>query len=210
MKACQKQLGEPPRPISWDTTKALLKASKPLDNVPEGIKIKELDMAIMPLNTPWDKPIRDRFPMTEQDAENRLNRFFEYGLPKYERERSRADWEDATSQLSMHMRIGSISCHELYWRIKDDKTLGWNEKKTFYRRLYWRDLAYYQLLCFPRMRDVSIREHYESVEWASGIEARRRLKAWQRGQTGYPMVDAGMRELYKTGWYVLLFETPSF
>lgn len=200
LKACQNQLGEPQRPIEWDETKRLLKRAKPPQEPPAGCKIKELDMAIMPMNTPWDLPILKRFPMTEKEAQVRMERFFQFGLPKYETARSRADWDDATSQLSMHIRLGTLSIHELYWKIKEDTTMSWDEKKTFYRRLYWRDLAYYQLQCFPHMRETSVREHYEDMEWVTGEEASKRLKAWQRGRTGYPMVDAGMRELYATGW----------
>jgi len=50
------------------------------------------------------------------------------------------------------------------------------------------------------MRDQPIRKHYESTEWVTGDEERRRLEAWKWGKTGYPIVDAGMRELYATGW----------
>jgi deoxyribodipyrimidine photolyase len=50
------------------------------------------------------------------------------------------------------------------------------------------------------MRDKSIRLHYEDTEWCSKEEEEKRFNAWKKGQTGYPLVDAGMRELYKTGW----------
>jgi deoxyribodipyrimidine photo-lyase len=78
--------------------------------------------------------------------------------------------------------------------------LSHEEKKTFARRLIWRDLAYFHLYCFPLMRERSIREHYEKTEWVSDVEERSRLEAWKKGMTGYPIVDAGMRELYATGW----------
>ena len=69
--------------------------------------------------------------------------------------------------------------------------------KTFWRRLVWRDLAYWQLWLFPRMRNHAIRAHYAGMEWRDDPAL---LKAWQRGVTGYPLVDAGMRELWATGW----------
>jgi deoxyribodipyrimidine photo-lyase len=57
------------------------------------------------------------------------------------------------------------------------------------------------LSAFPDLRTVGIRKHYDATEWVSPPEeAARRLRAWQRGVTGYPIVDAGMRELWKTGW----------
>ena len=121
------------------------------------------------------------------------------GLPRYESHRSRAENDLATSQLSAHLRFGVLSPHELYWRT-EDSDLSDNEKKTIARRLIWRELAYFQLFSFPFMPDRSIRQHYEKTEWVSGEEGERRLKAWKQGKTGYPIVDAGMRELYAAGW----------
>jgi deoxyribodipyrimidine photolyase len=137
--------------------------------------------------------------MSENQATATLNAFFTQGFIKYETERSRADKDSATSKLSAHLRIGTLSPHELYWKT-EDSTLAYEDKKTFSRRLIWRDLAYYQLFCFPEMRHVSIRRHYENTEWVSGEDEVRRLDAWKWGKTGFPIVDAGMRELYKTGW----------
>ena len=64
----------------------------------------------------------------------------------------------------------------------------------------WRDLAYYHLASFPDMRDKSIRLHYDDTEWCSPEEEEKRFNSWKKGQTGYPLVDAGMRELWHSGW----------
>jgi deoxyribodipyrimidine photolyase len=199
LNGCKKQLGQPPRPIPTEDTVARLSCAKPPPSLPAGISVDELDLATMPPNTKWDQPILQRFPMSYEVAQARLDHFFVKGLPHYENERSRADKDVATSQLSAHLRIGTLSPHELYWRA-EDSTLSREEKKTFARRLIWRDLAYFHLYCFPLMRDRSIREHYEKTEWVSNVEERRRFEAWKKGMTGYPIVDAGMRELYATGW----------
>lgn len=63
--------------------------------------------------------------------------------------------------------------------------------KTFYRRLIWRDLAYWQLCHWPRMAVEPIRTGYEEMQWESGPQAEAYLKAWQQGRTGFPLVDAG-------------------
>lgn len=63
--------------------------------------------------------------------------------------------------------------------------------------LVWRDLAYWQRSMFPQMRDKPIRAHYEGQSWNADPVA---LRRWQTGQTGFPLVDAGMRELWTTGW----------
>lgn len=64
--------------------------------------------------------------------------------------------------------------------------------KTFHLRLVWRDLAYWQLYHFPSMAIEPIRPGYSSMQWAAGQEADAQLRAWQRGQTGFPLVDAGV------------------
>ena len=98
----------------------------------------------------------------------------------------------ATSRLSVALRFGELSPRFLYWAIKD-AGLPREATKTFARRLHWRDLAYFQLACFPAMRRRGIRAHYDSTAWVSPPEEHaRRLVAWQRGRTGYPMVDAGV------------------
>jgi deoxyribodipyrimidine photo-lyase len=126
----------------------------------------------MPANTKRDHPIFQCCPMSYEVARSRLDRFFVKGLPQFEKERSRADKDDATSQLSVHLRIGTLSPYELYW-LAEDSTLSYEEKKTFARRLIWRDLAYFHLYSFPLMRERSIREHYEKTEWVSDVEERR-------------------------------------
>lgn len=64
--------------------------------------------------------------------------------------------------------------------------------KTFFRRLVWRDLAYWQLYHWPTMAVEPIRPGYRDMQWAQGPEAAAALKAWQQGQTGFPLVDAGV------------------
>jgi deoxyribodipyrimidine photolyase len=159
----------------------------------------QLNMAVIRGTQKWDAPILERFPMNERDARTNLEAFITKGLRKYEKERSRADLAGSTSMLSAHLRVGTLSPYELYWKTADS-ALSTAEKKTFSRRLFWRDLAYFQLRCFPNMRHVSIREHYEKTEWVSGDEEKQRVDAWKWGKTGYPIVDAAMRELYTTGW----------
>lgn len=72
--------------------------------------------------------------------------------------------------------------------------------KTFARRLVWRDLAYWQLYQWPTLPTEGLRAQVAGRRWAEGAEKEARLTAWKRGQTGFPLVDAGMRELWRTGW----------
>jgi len=104
--------------------------------------------------------------------------------------------ENPNSKLSAYLRWGQLSPQDIYWEVK--KT-GLSEEvvQTFERRLFWRDLAYFQLNAFPEMREKPIRTHYAKMAWSQDGQM---LSKWQQGQTGYPLVDATMRELWSTGW----------
>lgn len=199
LKGCKKQLGEPRRPIAKHESFGLLEMMKGPKSWPSGINIEELDLGIVNGKDKWDLPILERFSMSEESAENEMEAFMKKGFLLYEKERSRADIKHSTSNLSPQIRVGTLSPNELYYKI-EDSPLSYDEKKTFARRLFWRDLAYYHLLNFPTMRDSSIRAHYENTKWCEGEEEKKRFEAWKSGMTGFPLVDAGMRELYKTGW----------
>jgi deoxyribodipyrimidine photo-lyase len=199
LKNCKKDHGVPPRPTKYHDTFRLLQESNAPAAKPDHVSVDGLAMAVVRGKDKWDEPIRKRFSMSESAALEDLETFFQKGLRRYESERSRSDKEFATSKLSPHLRIGTISPNELYWRT-EESGLRYDELKTFSRRLFWRDLAYYQLKCFPDMRNIPIRKHYQNMEWVTGEEEKRRFEAWKWGKTGFPIVDAGMRELYATGW----------
>jgi deoxyribodipyrimidine photolyase len=199
LKACKKQFGHPIKSLTRGQSSSLVANLKGPRNWPAGCKIGDLPLATITGHERWDKPILDRFPMNENSAKILLDQFMVGGLTRYESQRSRADLEGSTSQLSAHLRVGTLSPYELYWAT-EGSNLSHDEKKTFSRRLFWRDLAYFQLLYFPFMRQKSIRQHYEDTQWADEKEGNKRFEAWKRGRTGYPLVDAGMRELWATGW----------
>ena len=199
LKACKKQFGHPIKPLTRKESSSMLAKMKGPRNWPGGSKIEDLPLAKITGRDRWDKPILDRFHMNEDSAKNLLDQFMAGGLTRYESERSRADLEGSTSQLSAHLRVGTLSPYELYWATEQSDLL-YDEKKTFSRRLFWRDLAYFQLKYFPFMREKSIRQHYEDTKWVEEEEEARRFEAWKKGRTGYPLVDAGMRELWATGW----------
>lgn len=198
LRSCEK-IGEPRVPIPRADNFFMLESMKGPDKWPASKGINDLHMAVV-IGKDWTAPILKRFPMSEDDALANMNAFFiGGGFAKYERERSRADIEGSTSKLSAHLRIGTLSPNELYYKI-EGSGMEYKDRKTFTRRIIWRDLAYFHLTYFPEMRDKSIRRHYDDTEWCSSEEEERRFDAWKNGKTGYPLVDAGMRELYKTGW----------
>ncbi len=215
LKKCSKDFGPPPRPTPYLETFRLLekgkspqllskvlstkKSSSNERTVTISTELGDLHLVTIRGRQKWDVPIRERCPMSEQTAHIEMETFVRNGMKHYEKDRSRADKEGSTSMLSRHFRIGTLSPNQLYWRI-EDSGMPYERIKTMSRRLIWRDLAYYHLVCFPDMRTRCIRPHYEEMEWVGGAEEDRRFEAWKNGMTGYPIVDAGMRELYATGW----------
>ena len=108
----------------------------------------------------------------------------------------------ATSRMSPYFHFGEISprriWHEVQKKSAKNKIAGWiRQAEGFIRQIYWREFAYHLLYHFPATTDHPLREEFKKFEWKND---KKLLKAWQKGQTGYPIVDAGMRELWHTGW----------
>eukprot|EP00930_Biecheleria_cincta_P069625 TRINITY_DN57346_c0_g1_i1.p1 TRINITY_DN57346_c0_g1~~TRINITY_DN57346_c0_g1_i1.p1 ORF type:complete len:746 (+),score=117.11 TRINITY_DN57346_c0_g1_i1:74-2311(+) len=144
----------------------------------------------------WGAPIQAAWDISEAAGLATLRQFLERGggLDRYEKGRQLAD-ASAVTRISPYLRFGMLSCRLMFYEMK---AAGAKEKSIVYwRRLVWRDLAYWQLSLFPRMQHDPIRAHYVGQEWNQDQHA---LQCWQSGKTGYPIVDAGMRELWSTGW----------
>ena len=102
-------------------------------------------------------------------------------------------WKDGTTGLSPHNKFGTVSIREVYHSVKE--ALG--EDSGIIQELYWRDFYTQLAYHFPKVFHKSLKEKYEDVEWDENEEA---FQAWKEGKTGFPIVDAGMRQLNKTGW----------
>jgi len=98
--------------------------------------------------------------------------------------------KEGTSRLGVHLRFGTLSIRTL---IKN--AIQWNE--TFLNELIWREFYAMILWHYPQVVDQSFKSRYDRIEW---LNDERQFSLWQKGQTGYPMVDAGMRQLSKTGY----------
>lgn len=108
--------------------------------------------------------------------------------------RFRAD-KKWTGLLSPYIRFGDLSARYVYRRCKE--VMPHEMSRLFLKRVIWRDKAYAQLFRWPDSHNTSIRAMYETEIWSGTKLA---LKRWQRGETGYPLVDAAMRQLWKVGW----------
>jgi deoxyribodipyrimidine photo-lyase len=143
-------------------------------------------------STPWYRGFSLRWQPGETSAQSKLERFRLRTVSKYLTSReSMDDW--GTSRLSPHLDFGEISPYAL-WHAVDGESEGGG---AFRRQLVWREFAHHLLHHFPETTDEPFRSEYRSFPWRTNDEL---LKAWQKGVTGYPVVDAGMRELWTTGW----------
>ncbi|XP_035497736.1 deoxyribodipyrimidine photo-lyase [Scophthalmus maximus] len=164
---------------------------------PQGVCLDNLELARMPRRkdgtmVDWAFNIRKSWDFSEEGAHARLEAFLHDGVYRYEKESGRADAPN-TSSLSPYLHFGQLSPRWLLWDAKGARC----RPPKFQRKLAWRDLAYWQLTLFPDLPWESLRPPYKNLRWSND---RGHLKAWQRGRTGYPLVDAAMRQLWLTGW----------
>ncbi len=100
---------------------------------------------------------------------------------------------EGTTKLSAHLKFGTISVRELYWKIKNNL----DEGNRLINGLYWRDFFAHLCYFYPHVFTSAFNSKYNSLEWENDT---RKFEKWCSGNTGFPIVDAGMRELNKTGW----------
>ncbi len=127
----------------------------------------------------------------EAGARERLERFWESGLADYATERD-FPARDGVSRLSPHLRFGEIGPRRLV-----AKAGSGSGADAFLRELGWREFACHLLYHFPETTDKPLRPEFAEFRWRQDKPG---WSAWTRGRTGYPIVDAGMRQLWRTGW----------
>ena len=116
-----------------------------------------------------------------------------FAASAYATERDRPD-HAGTSRLSPHLHFGEISPRQVWHALRASKQAN---IEPYLRQLVWREFAHHLLYHFPHTPTQPLRPEFERFPWARNARA---LRAWQQGRTGYPIVDAGMRELWRTGW----------
>jgi deoxyribodipyrimidine photo-lyase len=169
-------------PIKWPK-------SLPLDALELEPKIK------------WAESIHATWQPGEQGAIASLKRFFANAFAEYAEQRNRPDVQ-GTSRLSPHLHFGEIGPRRIWHELRRmaarrgspvDKWRG----SQFVAELGWREFAHHLLFHFPKTPDQPLRPEFKNFPWRNNPAW---LEAWQKGRTGYPIVDAGMRELWTTGW----------
>lgn len=127
-------------------------------------------------------------------ASARLDTFIDRKLATYHQGRNDPD-RDGTSRLSPHLRFGEIGPRQIVHAL-DTRGQAINSE-AFVRELYWREFSYHLLYHRPHLPDEPLRPEFAAFPWANDPAA---LAAWSTGRTGFPIIDAGMTELARTGW----------
>jgi deoxyribodipyrimidine photo-lyase len=159
------------------------------------------DWALLPTKPNWAVGFHDFWTPGEANALRQAGDFRDGNLADYKRLRD-APGESGTSRLSPHLHFGEIGPRQLWYAVafraaaRGDAPTG-DGGMAFLRELGWREFNQHLLFHFPELPVKNIDTTFDGFPWRHDPAA---LAAWQRGQTGYPTVDAGMRELWRTGW----------
>ena len=156
-------------------------------------------LALLPRKLDWPAGLAVEWTPGEAGANARLNTFFESAMKDYAEARNRPDLP-GTSRLSPHLHFGEITPALCWYRASQAAAHSPGSDKgheTFLKEIVWREFAHTLLFYWPNLPEAPFRPAFSSFPWSENAE---HLNAWQRGQTGYPIVDAGMRELWTTGY----------
>ena len=155
------------------------------------------DLNLLP-TIKWYKSFEEEWNPGEIGAEQNLNSFLDSGLLNYKEGRNFPS-QEFVSRLSPHLHFGEISPNEVWYRAKTQEGISGIEKSLahFHSELGWREFSYYLLYHFPDLPNKNFQEKFDIFPWQENEEF---LALWQKGNTGYPIVDAGMRELWQTGY----------
>lgn len=152
------------------------------------------DWGLLPSAPDWAGGLRRRWQPGEAGAKARLRAFLQSGLDGYT---DRRDFpaDAVTSNLSAFLHTGDISPRQIWHETL--KTAGWSEAaEKFLKEVVWREFAYHVFYHLPTLPEQPMAARFREFPWADDDT---HLACWQQGRTGYPMVDAGMRELWQTG-----------
>jgi deoxyribodipyrimidine photo-lyase len=147
----------------------------------------------------WAEGMRAAWQPGEAGANRQLRTFLAAAFANYGSNRNRPDLS-GTSRLSPHLHFGEITPRQIWHALRryaeSEEITDWRASQ-FLKEVGWREFAHHLLFHFPHTPAEPLRAHFKKFPWSDDTAF---LKAWQKGKTGYPIVDAGMRELWATGW----------
>jgi len=163
---------------------------------PRGLALEELGLRP---RLRWDAGLEAAWTPGEDGALARVEAFVDTALGRYGEGRNRPDLP-GTSRLSPHLHFGEVGprqCLAAARAAVAEHPAAQVSVEGFVRQLGWRDFAHHLLHHFPATPTAPLDARFDAFPWEPNEHC---LEAWQRGRTGYPLVDAGMRELWATGW----------
>jgi deoxyribodipyrimidine photo-lyase len=161
---------------------------------PESLALSDLKLEP---RVDWTSGLRTAWNPGEAGAIAQFEAFLQDRLNRYPSDRD-LPGRTGTSRLSPHLHFGEISPRRIWHAVKRLRTAETAEAVEGYlRELGWREFAYHVLHHFPDTPNQPLRPEFAAFPWRSDASL---LRTWQRGETGYPLVDAAMRELWATGW----------
>ena len=163
--------------------------------VHSGLSVGIDGLALLP-QVEWYRSLEAHWAPGEDGAEQRLERFLADGIRGYARLRDRPDLLHV-SRLSPHLHFGELSPHQVWHRARSAPPGVEDDANAFLRELAWREFSYYLLFHNPALPETNLQSKFDRFPW---MKSREMLAAWQQGMTGIPFVDAGMRELWHTGF----------
>ncbi|MBA3069692.1 MAG: deoxyribodipyrimidine photo-lyase [Hyphomonas sp.] len=158
------------------------------------------DWGLHPGAPDWSGVIGASWTPGEDGAHARLADFLDGPINGYAETRNRPDLDTSTSRLSPHLRFGEIGPAQIWRAVQAGVEAGRIDARgaeVFLSEIAWREFSHVLLNFNPELARTNYNPNFDRMPWRTDREA---LRAWQLGQTGYPIVDAGMRELWHTGW----------
>lgn len=170
----------------------------PAPHLPEAITCDKQaldlnDLSLLSKKT-WGNKLYDYWQPGEAGAYSTLHNFLNNSLTNYKEGRDFPALK-AISTLSPHLHFGEISLRQINNALLSEPND--NNREHFMRELHWREFSYYLLFHWPDLPHKNLKETFDHFPWNDN---RKGLALWQQGLTGYPLVDAGMRELWQTGF----------
>lgn len=161
------------------------------------------DLKLLPSRS-WGEEISKNWQISEIKAQENLQEFLQKKIFAYDENRNLPNI-DGTSQIAPFLHFGTLSIREVFWQIwkiyleKIAQNSGSEDKgvKQFLNEIFWREFSHHLLYHFKKLPSKNFKALFDKFPWQENAQL---LEKWQKGETGYPIVDAGMKELYATGF----------
>lgn len=205
MSVCTKQ-GQPFKVFTpfWNCFLTQTEVARSIQS-PKSIRFPAANVDSLPLKSlaleptiDWTSRMKKFWTPGEAGAQKRLKQFLAGSVNEYATERDRPD-HDGVSMLSPHLHFGEIGPRQIWQAVRDlpNAKVKSANRDVYLKELGWREFAHHILFHFPSTAERPLREQFAHFPWRDDVEL---LRRWQKGNTGYPIVDAGMRQLWELGW----------